>query len=233
MMAVASDAGAQPLGVFVDAVVAPVPPVPTEEERLEALAAYRAADAARKDLEKQLRAQYGKKRDKWPADAQEQLAAAEETRFRVNTRWKYRTTAEPVTGFWRRDIARALTQSGNTGRKEHITSVASANQAHLIVTLTAIRNPGAPRKAADDRCALVRIARGPKLPADRFARIPRTYRPHRAKAGRLAGPDDQSPFWEIECCGIYPYFSTEEAVANVVNDFVGDNRDVLLAAPTQ
>lgn len=233
MMAAALDAGAQPLSVFVDAVVSPLPGQPTEAERQQASDAYKAADTARKALEKQLRAQYGKKRDKWPAEAQERLAAAEEARFRANTQWKYRTTAEPVTEDWRRDIARALTESGNTGRKGHITSVASANQAHLIVTLTAIRNPGARIKAAFDRCALVRVARGPKLSVERFARIPRTYRPSRAQAGRLAGPDDQSPFWEVECCGLHPYFSTEEAVANVVDDFVGDNQEVLTAAASQ
>ncbi|HEX7084799.1 MAG TPA: hypothetical protein VF198_00440 [Vicinamibacterales bacterium] len=232
MMAAAPDAGAQPLRVFVDAVVSPLPARPTEAEREQASAAYKAADTARKELEKRLRAQYGRKRDQWPAEAQEQLAAAEEARYRANAEWLYRTDAEPVTEHWRRDIAVAMTQSGNTGRKEHITSVESRDQADLIVTLVGVRNPGAVIKAAYDRCLAVRLARGPKLSAERFARVPGTWRPSRAKAARLAGPDAESPFWQFDCCGLYPHFNPDEAVANVINDFVGENRDVLLTTAT-
>ena len=232
-MASPSDAGAQPLAVFVTAVKSPLPAEPTEANRQQAWAAYKAADTARKDLEKALKTQYGKKRDKWPAEADERLAAAEEERFRVNADWQYRTQWEPVTEDWRQAIALALTRPGLTGRKEHITSVSSANRAQLILTLFAIRNPSAARNAADDRCAAVRLSRGPLMSPEKFASVPRHYRPRRAKAGRLAGPDEGSPVWQFEGCGLHPYFSTEEAIANIVDDFVGANREVLTAPARQ
>jgi hypothetical protein len=229
-MASPFEAGAQRLGVFVTRVDAPMPARPTEAERQQASAAYDAANAARKALEKTLKAQYGNRRDKWPAEAQEQLADAEEARYRVNADWQYRRDAEPVTEDWRAAVALALTQSGNTGPKEHITPASSADQAHLIVTITGVRNPSAAINAADDRCVAVRLERGPKVSAAQFASVPRTYRPSRAKVARLEGPDDTSPVWLFEGCALHPYFTAEEAVACLVNDFVGANRDPLTGA---
>lgn len=226
------DASAQPLGVFVTATEAPLPAKPTEADRVQAWAEYDAANKARKDLEKTLKAQYGNKREKWPVEAQEQLADAEETRYRVNMSYAYRVDAEPV-GPWRAGTAEAMTRSGNTGRKEHITPVSSPEQAHLILTITGVRNPSAVINAADDRCMSVRLERGPKVSAAQFASVPRTYRPKIPKATRLAGPRDDAPFWQFEGCGLYPYFDTDETVARLVNEFVGTHRAVLTASPPQ
>src|SRR5687767_11450344 len=58
---------------------------PTEADRQQASAAIRSAQTARKDLDKSLKAQFGNKRDKWPADARERYAEAEEAEVRLNT----------------------------------------------------------------------------------------------------------------------------------------------------
>jgi hypothetical protein len=216
-------AGAQPIRVFVTRVEAPAPPRPTEADRQVASAAYDAADKARKTLEQTLKGQYGNKRDKWPADAQERLADAEEVRDRANAEWMYRVQAERLDKSWAPDIDRALTESGLTGRKEHITSVGSAEEAQLVVTVTGVRNPMAATNAAADRCLTFVLARGAKLSSEQFARLPRAYRPRRAQAKRLDGPSDTSPFWRFEACGVHPYFREPEAVANIVNDFAGAN----------
>ena len=52
---------------------------PTEADRQQASAAITAAQTIRKDLDRDLKAQFGNKRDKWPADARERYADAEET----------------------------------------------------------------------------------------------------------------------------------------------------------
>ena len=220
-LAATATAEAQPIRVFVARVEAPAPPRPTESDRLEASAAYDVADKARKALEKELKTQYGGKRDKWPADAQARLADAEEARDRANASWLYRADAERLDKFWANDIDLALTRSGKTGRKEHITSVASKDDAQLVVTLTGVRNPLAAVNGAADRCLMFVVARGPKLSSEQFARIPPTYRPTRAKAKRLEGPADTSPFWRFEGCGLHPYFDEPEAIANIVDDFAG------------
>jgi len=232
-LASTSTAAAQPVRVFVTPVEAPKPAKPTEADRQAASAAYDVADTARKTLEKSLKAQYGGKRDKWPVEAQQRLADAEEARDRANADWLYRVDAEPLGRFWAHDVAEALTKSGMTGRKEHITSVPSAEQAQLIVTLTAVRNPSAVINAADDRCLSFRLTNGPKVSAEQFARVPRTYRPARAQAKRLAAPADGSPVWQFEGCGLYPYFKEDEAIANIVNDFAGANLAVLVGSAGQ
>jgi hypothetical protein len=220
-------ADAQPIRVFVTRVEAPAPPRPTEADRQVASTAYDVADKARKALEQTLKGQYGNKRDKWPADAQERLADAEEARDRANADWMYRAQAERLDKSWAPDIDRALTESGLTGRKEHITSAASAEQAQLVVTVTGVRNPMAATNGAADRCLTFVLARGAKLSAGQFARLPRAYRPRRAQAKRLEGPSDSSPFWRFEACGLHPYFREPEAIANIVNDFAGAHLAVL------
>jgi hypothetical protein len=231
VLAVAVEADAQPLRVFVTTAESPATAKPSEADRQQASAAYDAADSARKALEKTLKAQYGSKRDQWPVAEQERLADAEEARDRVNAEWMYRRDAEPVDEDWRVAIARALTQSGRTGRKEHITSVATAAEAQLIVTITGLRNPGAATNAARDRCAAISLSNGPQISDALFASVPTTYRPRRAKVLRLSAPGDGSPFFRFEGCGLHPYFSTEESIANIVNDFAGANRAALMASP--
>ena len=220
-------AEAQPIRVFVTRVEAPAPPKPTEADRQAASAAYDVADKARNALEKTLKAQYGNKRDKWPADAQERLADAEEARDRANADWQYRAQAEVLDKSWASDIDRALTQSGLTGPKEHIKSAASANEAQLVVTVTGVRNPMAVINAAADRCLTFLLARGPKLSVEQSARLPRAYRPRRAQAKRLEGPSESSPVWRFEGCGLHPYFREPEAIANIVDDFAGAHVAVL------
>lgn len=226
-------AQAQPIRVFVARVEASAPPKPTEADRQAASAAYGVADKARKELEKTLKAQHGNKRDKWPADAQESLLAADEAKDRANADWQYRSQAEPLDKFWAPDVGEALTKAGLTGRKEHITSVASESEAQLIVTLTGVRNPMAATNAAADRCLTFQLARGPKVSADQFGKVPRTYRPKRAQAKRLDGPNDSAPFFRFEGCGLHPYFQEPESIANIVNDFAGAHLALLTGPASQ
>lgn len=226
-------ADAQPIRVFVTRVEAPAPAKPTEADRQAASAAYDVADKARKALEKTLKTQHGNKRDKWPAEAQESLADAEEARDRANADWQYRAQAEPLDKFWASEIERALTQAGLTGRKEHITSAASENEAQLIVTVTGVRNPMAATNAAADRCLSFLLARGPKVSVEQFARLPRAYRPRRAQSKRLEGPSESAPVWRLEGCGQHPYFGEQEAIANIVDDFAGAHLALLTGSAGQ
>lgn len=250
-------AEAQPIRVFVARVEAPAPPKPTEADRVVASAAYDVADKARKALEKTLKEQHGNKRDKWPADAQERLADAEEARDRANADFGYRRQGEWLCKLWATELDGALTQPGMTGRKEHITSVASANEAQLILTLTGVRKPGglpstaynrcytasgevaakarniSPSDPAVERCLTFQLAPGPKLSAKQFALVPRAYRPRRMDAKRLEGPSQDSPVWKFEGCGVPPYFTELEAIANIVNDFAGAHVTVLTGSAGQ
>lgn len=247
----ASEAVAQPLRVFVAAADGPAPVSPTEADRVEASAAYTAADTARKALEKTLKAQYGNKRDKWPAESQEQMIDAEQARDRLNSEWLYRRDGRTVIPGWAGLIRRALTSSGRTGRKEHVTPVATADDAHLIVTVTGLRHPTPPlrdpqrptrgpedalqpfRLGLSEGCLMIRLASGPGVSAASIAAVPRTYRPGRFQSLRLAVPDDRSPYWRFEGCAVPPYYLVNEAIANIVNDFAGAHRSLLTGSATQ
>jgi hypothetical protein len=226
-------ADAQPIRVFVSPVEAPAPPTPTEADRQAASAAWQAADQARKALEKTLKAQHGNKRDKWPAEAQERLADAEEVRDRANADWQYRSQAEPILKEWTDIIERALTASGKTGKKEHIARASTADEAHLVVSLVGVRNPKTSVGRLPDRCLMFRLDRGPQLSAEQFAKIPRTYRPRTFQARRLEGPSDSSPAWRFESCVVEPYFRAQEALANIVDDFAGAHRALLTGSAGQ
>jgi hypothetical protein len=226
-------ADAQPIRVFVSPVEAPAPRTPTEADREAASAAWQTADQARKALEKTLKDQYGNKRDKWPADAQERLADAEEAKDRANADWLYRSQAEPIVKEWTGIIEGALTASGRTGRKEHITRVSTSDEAQLIVSLIGVRNPKTAVNRPADRCLMFRLDRGPKLSVEQFARIPRTYRPRVFQAKRLEGPSESSPAWRFESCVVDPYFRAQEALANIVDDFAGAHLALLTGSPGQ
>lgn len=233
LMASTASAWAQPLGVFVAAEPSRGREKPSEAERQQNSSAYQAADKARKDLEKTLKAQHGNKRETWPEAALLQLGDLEDARNRANADWQFRTEAEPVTEDWRVTTAQAMGQRGNTGKKEHITPASSSAAAHLVVTITGLRNPSAAINAADDRCLRVRLERGSRISAEQFARVPATYRPPSSKVKRLARPSEDSPSWQFEACGLHPYFDPEEEVANMVDRFVKDNRAALTDAASQ
>jgi hypothetical protein len=226
-------AAAQPIRVFVSPVEAPSPRTPTEADRQAASAAWQTADQARKALEKALKEQYGNKRDRWPADAQARLADAEEARDRANADWLYRSQAEPIFKEWTGIIERALSASGRTGPKEHITRVSTSDEAHLIVSLIGVRNPRTAVNRPADRCLMFLLDRGPRLSVEQFARIPRTYRPRTFQAKRLEGPGESSQAWRFESCVVDPYFRAQEALANVVDDFAGAHLALLTGSAGQ
>jgi hypothetical protein len=229
----AGTADAQPIRVFVSPVEAPAPPTPTEADRQAASAAWQAADQARKALEKTLKEQHGNKRDKWPAEAQASLADAEEARDRANADWMYRSQAEPIFKEWTAIIDRALTASGRTGPKEHITRASTRDEAHLIVSLVGVRNPKTAVNRPADRCLMFILDRGPQVSVEQFARIPRAYRPRTFQAKRLEGPSESSQTWRFESCVVDPYFRAQEALANIVDDFAGAHRAVLTGSAGQ
>jgi len=226
-------ADAQPIRVFVSPVEAAPPRTATEADRQAASAAWQTADQTRKALEKTLKEQYGNKRDKWPADAQERLADAEEARDRANADWMYRSQAEPLVKEWAGIIEGALTSSGRTGRKEHITRVSTADEAQLIVRVIGVRNPKTAVNRPADRCLMFLLDRGPRLSVEQFAKIPRAYRPRVFQAKRLEGPSEASPAWRFESCVVDPYFRAQEALANVVDDFAGAHLALLTGSAGQ
>ena len=70
---------------------------------------------------------------------------------------------------------------------------------------------------------------GPKLPAERFATVPRTSRLRRARyqAWRLAIPRPDQPDWRFEAHGFQRWGNAANVASVLVEDFIGKNYDAM------
>lgn len=203
---------------------------PTEADRQQASAAIRAAQTVRKDLDRDLKAQFGSKRDKWPADALERYADAEETELRLNTDWLYRTGGSDPLPRNVSDLKDALQGIGLAGKKDNVVIVATREQAQLIVEVHAVRtaNMADDDLLNDEFWVSVLIKRGPQLSAAQFATVPRTYR--FLQVTRLAAPTDDAPWWRFEGTGLFLWSAPAKLLSRLVEDFIARNYDSLTTA---
>ena len=203
---------------------------PTEAERQQASAAITAAQTARKDLDNQLKTQFGNKRDRWPADARERYADAEEAVVRLNTDWLYRSGGSAPLPRNVSDLKDALQGVGLAGRKENVVVVATREEAQLVVEVNAIRTAGTADNDLlnDEFWVSVRIGCGPRLSPAQFARVPRTYR--FPQVTRLAAPTDDEPWWRFEATGTFLWSAPAKLLSRLVEDFIARNRDTMLTA---
>jgi hypothetical protein len=202
----------------------------TEADRQQAATAMKAAQNTRKDLETNLKAQFGNKRDKWPADARERYADAEEAELRLNTDWLYRSGGSAPLPRNVPDLKDAIQGVGLAGKKDNVVVVGTREEAQLIVELNAVRtaNTADADTLNDQFWIQVLIKRGPRLSAEQFATVPRTYR--FPLVTRLAAPSDEAPWWRFEATGTFLWSAPAKLASRLVEDFIAKNRDILLAA---
>lgn len=203
---------------------------PTEAERQQASDAIKAAQTTRSDLDKSLKAQFGNKRDQWPADARERYADAEEAVVRLNTDWLYRSSGSDPLPRNVPDLKDALQGVGLAGKKENVVVVSAPEEAQLIVEVNAVRTAGtADADTLNDQFWVnVLIKRGSRLSAEQFATVPRTYR--FPLVTRLATPSDDAPWWRFEATGTFLWSAPAKLLSRLVEDFIAKNRDTLTAA---
>src|SRR6185436_10114147 len=103
------------------------------------------------------------------------------------------------------DIRKSIAGEGMTGEKNGIRVVSSADDAQLIVEVNGRRsaasgNTGGLLALRDDTFYISFFVKaGPKLPADRFANVPKAYRyrRHTQVVYRLANPSPDAPWWRF------------------------------------
>ena len=206
---------------------------PTEADRQQASDAIKAAQTARKDLDKSLKAQYGNKRDQWPADARERYADAEEAELRLNTDWLYRSGGSEPLPRNVPDLKDAIQGIGLAGKKENVVIVPSREEAQLVVEVNAVRTAGtADADTLNDQFWVsVLIKRGPRLSAAQFAAVPSTYR--YPLVTRLAAPTDAAPWWQFEATGTFLWSAPAKLLSRLIEDFIAKNRDAMTTAATR
>lgn len=229
--------GAKPMTVFVTA--APLADVTKVDKGTETrlLAAIKDAETKRKDLEKSLKAQHGKKRDAWPQDAQDSMFDAEEAVALAQADYAYRKVKSDGLADSAEDIRKAIAGEGLSGEKNRIQVVSSADEAQLIVEVNGRRSSssgatGGLMALRDDQFYISFLLKaGPKLQAERFANVPRTYRLRGVGATvyRLGVPKADAPWWRFEAYGTMKWGSAANGASKLVEDFIEKNYDAMMA----
>jgi hypothetical protein len=210
-------------------------PPPGDEKAL--AAKVKDADKARKDLEKQIKTQFGKKREAWPPEKEDELYALEEALAVANVSYAYRKVDAKKIPDAIKDLTRATEGKGmQAGDKKHITMAASAAEADVLVEVLARRNEtNGGALSATDCWVLISVGPGGRTAKARFAKIPATYR---AKTGfgvyayKISGPTAERPAFVFEGYnGSGTSFGCHGAAANaaskVVDRFIEDNHALL------
>jgi hypothetical protein len=162
-----------------------------------------AASEARKAKENEIKAKYGKKKEQWPPEKQEEYFAVEEAAALAEADYEYRTIEIKGINDSVQDVVESIQGKGMlAGRKERVTLAPSAAEADLVVEIRARRSSKTlPTQFKPDRCYLLfSLGPGGKLDPERFARVPATYRP--GKFGypvwRLTSPKPETPYFLFE-----------------------------------
>ena len=229
--------GDKAMAVFVTA--APVVDVKKVDKETETrlAAAIKDAKTKRADLEKSLKAQHGKKREDWPQEAQDAYAEADEAVVLAEAEYAYRKVKVEGLTDSAEDIRKSIAGTGLTGQKNGIRLVPTADDAQLIVEVNGRRsassgNTGGLMAIRDDTFYISFLVKaGPKLPASRFATVPRSYRyrRHTQVVYRLANPSPDAPWWRFEAYGTMKWGSAANGASALVEDFIQKNYDAMMA----
>jgi hypothetical protein len=200
-----------------------------------------AAKDARKALEKQLKEQYGKKRDTWPPDKDEELYVAEEAEALARADYEYRKIDPKAIRDAVKDIVKSVHGKGTAGRKHHVNLVESAEQADLVLEVLARRGEKTlPTQFKPDWCyVFFAIEPGAKLNPTAFARVPQNYRIRKGFGWgiyKIAAPSAEFPGFRFEsnnqmtsgAWGSFGCYGTAaNAAAAAVDKFIEDNYALL------
>jgi hypothetical protein len=199
-----------------------------------------AAREARKAKENELKAAYGKKKEEWPPEKQEEFFVVDEAAALAEADYEYRKIELKGINDSVQDVIESVRGKGLAGRKERVELVSSADEADLVVEVRARRSGKTlPTQIKADRCyVLFTLGPGGRLDAEHFARVPANYRPGKFGAAvyRLASPKPDSPVFlfesyngggsEFGCHG-----AAGNAAATAIDKFIQDNGALLTTSP--
>lgn len=195
------------------------------------------ANKARQALEKQLKSQFGKKREAWPQEKDDELYRLEEAAALAEADYEYRKINPKDIADAVEDLKGATQGKGlQAGKKDRIAPAASAAEAQLVVEVKARRQKKQLGAVVPSDCwVLFTLGPGGKVPAADFAKIPSTYRPRKflMAAWKIAGPTAEKPVFTFEGWnGGGTPFGCHGAAANsaagLIDKFIEDHHALLV-----
>jgi hypothetical protein len=162
---------------------------------------------------------------------------AEEAVTQAQADYAYRKVKSEGLADSAEDIRKAILGEGMSGEKNQIRVVSSADEAQLIVEVNGRRSSssgatGGLMALRDDQFYISFLLKaGPKLQAERFANVPRTYRLRGfgATVYRLGVPKPDAPWWRFEAYGTMKWGSAANGASKLVEDFIRKNYDAMMA----
>lgn len=182
------------------------------------------ADAARgelKALEKDVKQQFGKKREQWPADKRGAVEKAEEKSAQALLKLQYLDSDPAGARDSVQDIRESLVGKGTAGVKEHVRDVAKPEEADLVVEILGRRSvKGAPEPGLiavlDDYYVWLRISAGGRTDPARLGQVPLMW-PGTARL--VHSWTDDAPYWELEVMREGRWANVGNEVSRILNNF--------------
>jgi hypothetical protein len=190
------------------------------------------ARKAREAFEKQLKQEFGKKRESWPPEKDDELYRLEEAAALANADYEYRKIDPKEVSDAVEDVARAAEGKGVfSGKKKCIMPAGSAEEAELVVAVVSRRSQKQFGAVVPSDCWLLfTLGPGGKLGAERFAKVPATYRARGAflNAWKVAGPTPEKPVFTFESYNgggtpVSCHGTAANSATKLVEKFIEDN----------
>jgi len=203
-----------------------------------------AAKEARKARQKQLKDQYGKKRETWPPEKDDELYALEEAEALARADYEYRKIDPKAIKDAVGNIVNSIQGKGTAGRKDRVTLASSAADAQLVLEVLARRSEKTlPTDIKPEWCYVYfSIGPGGKMDPARFAKVPPEYRIRKGFGWgiyKIAGPSADTPVFRFEsnnlmtsgAWGSFGCFgSAANAASAAVDKFIEDNYEILTSS---
>jgi hypothetical protein len=224
-----------PLSVFItEAKVEPRPEV--DDATKNALKKKREeAKNARKALEKDLKAQFGKKRETWPDEKDQELYVLEEAEALAEVDYEYRKIDPKAIGDAVEDVARAVEGKGlQAAKKDHVKLATSPADADVVVEVVARRAQKSLGAVMPSDCWLLFTIGAGERTSTQFGKIPATYRVRKfmLPAWKVAGPSATKPNFTFESWNgggspVGCHGAAANAASGLIDKFVEDNQPTL------
>ena len=196
------------------------------------------ARAVRRFREKQLKREYGKRRESWPPEPARELTRLEEVEAMAEAYYEYRKADPQGISEAVQEIAEFFQEKRVARSGGRVRLCASASEADLVVEVAASRSAKTlPTQKRPDRCyVLFTVGAGGAMDPARFARVPRDYRTKKVslRVWRIAGPRPERPVFYFESYNgggkEFGCVNTAASAASAaVDKFIQDNYQVLTA----
>ena len=193
------------------------------------------AREARKSLEKQLKDEHGKKRETWPGEAEDRLAAAEEKEAVAGAAFEYVKVETKAL----KDAVKDIEEEFRDGlvKEGAVALASSAAAADVVLQVEGRRGEKTlPTYFKPDRCYVL-FSLGPggrPGAAQRFARVPPEWRAKKVRAYKIESPKRGSPKFLFEAqngagAELGCFSSAADAAMRTVGRLIEDNRAALSA----